>query len=86
MNLWSNVARLVVGRVKNAHNSRFDWICPPLPRVQQLSCGIAHLLGVVLGNVRVGEFLRHGCGCVCVVCDMWRDDKKVSVQERMCES
>jgi hypothetical protein len=59
---------------------------PPLLRVQQPFHGYAHLLGVVLGNVRVGEFLRHGCGCVRVVCDMWRDDKEVLMQERMCES
>lgn len=70
MFLGSSVARLVVGRVKNAHDSRSVQVCSSLPRVQQLVHKYAHLLGVVLGNVRVGEFLRHSYGCVCVVCDM----------------
>jgi len=33
----------------------------------------AHLLGVVLGNVRVGEFLRHSGGC-CMWCVVCRDE------------
>jgi hypothetical protein len=51
-------------------------------RVWQLSCGSAHLLGVVLGNVRVGEFLRHGGGNVwCVV---RRETKRIEKTE-MCQ-
>lgn len=85
MVLWPNVAGMVAELVKTAQDL-YSLQCALFDASSKSCMESAHLLGVVLGNVRVGEFLRHGCGCLC--CDVWlkRDDRYVSDLERMCES